>query len=705
MSNTLLFELGSEEIPAPMILPGLEQMRQRFEVLLGEKHLSCSSVRTYSTPRRLAVLITGLPERQSAREEFSPGPPKNVAFDDAGRPTRAAEGFARRLGVDLSELEVVDTPRGPYLGYRRLSQGEPVPEIFRRAFPQIVSTLNWPKNMYWRSSRFRFIRPIRWFVALWNGEVLDFEFEGVRAGRVTRGHRFLGSPEIVLEDAGSYVEELRRSYVLVDVEERRSRIRKELARQTPPGLRLHSDPELTELVVHLNEYPGVLRGSFSEEFLKIPQEVLVTVMRHHQKYFSVEDPEGRLKPHFLTVINTAGDPGDRIRKGHEKVLRARLQDASFFWETDRKVPLKDRLVLLEQVLFQEKLGTYADKTERITRLCSKLAEDSNLELAAQLCKTDLTTDMVREFPELQGIMGGLYARQEGYPESVWNAVYEHYRPLSLEDDCPSTRVGAILSLADKLDSIVGCFGIGIIPTGSSDPFALRRQAQGVVKILLDHRFTYDLGELVDPALENFTPARPAEETRVDVLHFLRKRVRHLLQEKGLAYDVLNAVLAVGADPVYSTYERALALSSIRGEEDFEALAVAYKRIRNILHSQSVDSEAVSREALVEPGEIELFETYARLSPEVERCVQEGDFLTALRKIAGLRSSVNSFFDRVLVLAEDERLRRNRLRLLFEISQLFLKIADISEVVQRETEAEEPPSFGAVETKGQEELKP
>ncbi len=434
------------------------------------------------------------------------------------------------------------------------------------------------------------------------------------------------------------------------------------------------------MVAYLNEYPSVLLGGFNPEFLKIPQEILITVMRHHQKYFAVVGEDGALKPHFLTVLNTSGDPAGQIRLGHEKVLRARLEDAAFFWATDKKSRLEDRRSMLDSVLFQEKLGSYGAKTERIRQICRSLGGDEALERAAVLSKCDLVTDMVREFPELQGVMGGLYAREEGQPEDVWKAIYEHYKPMSLEDSSPATENGALLSIADKIDTVVGCFGIGIIPSGSSDPLALRRQAQGIVKILFDRRLDrLTLGALIDAAAENHKPGRPREQVRQEVLEFLQARVRFVLQEQGIAADVLNAVMAVGVDSVHKTYRKALALSEIRREADFEALAVAFKRIKNILAKQQIVTDKVIGADLEDSSEKDLHATFARLQPEVVKQLQADDYGSALRRIATLRGPVDRFFDGVMVLTDDSRLRNNRLRLLHEISQLFLSVADISEI--------------------------
>jgi len=686
MKNKFLFELGLEEVPADMIEPAAAQLRKSVESLFEENQLAVEALETYSAPRRLAFLATGLPDRQPSREEVLLGPPVSVAFRD-GAPAPAAHGFAKKMQVAVEQLQVVKTEKGDYVAVKRTLEGRETPDILATELPGIIASISWPKNMYWQESRFRFVRPIRWLVALWNKQTVPVRFEGLASGAVTRGHRFLGRSDVLLKSAGEYLERLRENYVLADVEERQTKISRELERETPKGLKVISDPELLHLVCYLNEYPTVLRGSFNSEFLAIPQEVLITVMRHHQKYFSVADEKDALQPHFLTVLNTSGDPEGKIRKGHEKVLRARLEDAAFFWSTDLKTPLGGRLPQLDHVLFQEKLGSYRVKTERIRRLSALLDHGKDLETAASLSKCDLTSDMVREFSELQGVMGGLYAREEKYPESVWRAVYEQYRPTSLEDASPSTLTGALLALTDKLDSVVGCFAAGIVPTGSSDPFALRRQAQGLVKILFDHRLDqYPLPSLIEAARSVLKDQIPVSDQVVaDVLAFLTGRVRFIFQEQGVPFDILNAVLAPGVGAVYQTWLKAQALMKMRGDADFEALAVAFKRVKNILAKQEIVLAAVSEAALEDPAEAELYRSFREIQPGLSAAAQAGDYESALRKIATLRGPVDRLFDAVMVMAEDARLRNNRLRLLFEISDMFLKIADISEIQEKPAE--------------------
>ncbi|HSR49912.1 MAG TPA: glycine--tRNA ligase subunit beta [Acidobacteriota bacterium] len=694
MSHRFLLELGLEEIPAWMIDDASRQLGQEIEKGLKELEVDFQGPpRLYNSPRRLAVAVEGLPERQPDRREVVTGPPKAVAFDDQGNPTQAAEGFAKKMGVDASQLTVEETDKGQYVSCVRTIEGRPLLELLGQVSEQAIRALQWPKNMYWRESRFRFIRPIRWMVALLAHREVDLEVEGVRGGRVTWGHRFLGMQRLVLQNADDYPQRLVKGYVLADPEQRRERIQAGLRQAVPQGLSPLPDEGLMEDVVYLNEYPTVIRGAFDEKYLEIPREVLVTVMRFHQKYFAVVDEEGRLRNYFLTVLNTASDEGGRIRKGHEKVLRARLEDAAFFWDGDRSTPLEERVQALDEVVFQEKLGSYGDKARRLQSLCARLAESwpqldaRALGTAARLCKADLVTDMVKELTELEGIMGGLYAREEGYDEKVHRAIYEHYRPASLEEDIPSSLHGAALSLADKLDTLVGCFGIGMVPKGSRDPFGLRRLAQGIVKILLElgDRVpgSLTLGQLVDWSLQEHQPEEPPDEVRSKLMEFLNQRVRHLFEQQGLAYDVINAVLTAPAQRVAERRRMAEALAAMRSEEDFEALATAFKRIRNILAKAERGLPQVEENLLQEDAEKDLYKHFREAVPQVDQLLQDNDFEAALRRMAALRRPVDRFFDEVMVMTEDERLQLNRLALLDELSKLFLQAADISEIVHKD----------------------
>ena len=682
MAHSFLLELGLEEMPADVISPALAELGRSLEDFLAEEGVSPVSVRSYGTPRRLALLADGLPGRQPGREELVLGPPVRVAQGPDGSPGPAAFGFARSQGLDVGRLERIETLKGEYLGYRKRIPGRALPEVLGEKMPRLVAGLSWPRGMVWRESRFRFIRPLRWCVSLWDSRVVSFRFEGVDSGRVTRGHRFLGEGEIRLTHAAEYPDRLRRNYVLASPEERRGKISGELLRRVPPGLSPLEDEPLLETVVQLNEYPTVLSGDFDEAFLEIPGEVLITVMRHHQKYFSVIDAGGELRPHFLTVANTDGDSDGRIRKGHERVLRARLEDAAFFWRTDLKISLEARCKKLAAVVFHQRLGSYLDKVKRVKALCARLKPDPDLERAALLCKADLTSEMVRELPELQGVMGGLHARREGYPPTVWKAILEHYKPVSFGDEPPSTLAGALLALADKLDTVAACIAGGIVPTGSGDPFALRRQALCIVKILLEFRLDYPLDDLVRMAARSLSDDVAGAESEGRILAFLERRVRHVFRNRGVSEDVIGAVQAVDSrQSLHFRLRKAVALEQMRNEADFEMLATAYKRIKNILAGQEIELDRVCSGQLREPAERTLNRLVRETRPQVVSRLEKGEFLEALKQMARLREPVDRFFEDVLVMSNESGLRRNRLRILHEISQLFLSYADISMVAR------------------------
>lgn len=691
----LFLEIGCEEIPANSIPGALQALEQGLRRELQEQRLDFESLNTCATARRLACQVQGLASMQRDLVETLTGPPRSVAYDGQGRPTVAAKGFAKKNKIPVGRLLIVSTAKGEYAGFERRLKGQPAARVLAARLPGLIASLPFPKTMYWTQEKFRFSRPIRWIVALLDQKVVGFEVAGIQSGRFTAGHRFLGSKQIKVESFARYREALRENFVLVIPEERRQKILRELQERAAevggPGSHVRSDADLLTEVTYLNEYPTVMSGQFAEEFLRLPPEVLVTVMRENQKYFSVLDPQGNLLPYFLAVINLDSDRNGSIRKGHERVLRARLEDAKFYWEADRRTKLMDRLQRLEHVLFQEKLGSYYEKTDRVRQLAlnlvAALKKDELAEAvatAARLAKTDLTTAMVKEFTNLQGIVGGLYAREEGYPESVWKAVYDQYLPLSADGTSPETVTGALLSIADKMDTVAGCFGIGLIPSGSKDPFGLRRLGQGIIKICFDHRLNLSLAALSETSLRLLAVRRSRDETeaRADLLGFLERRLRFLLQERGFQYDVINAVLASGSDDPYDALKRAEAVAAIRPEEEFEAISVAFKRVKNILTGQDEAREGESLQAglLKEPTERALYDLFSEIRPRVDEEIGQLRYYEALKRIASMRRIVDKFFDDVLVMAPEADLRKNRLILLRKISGMYMRIADLSEIV-------------------------
>jgi glycyl-tRNA synthetase beta chain len=646
VSLPFLFEIGVEEIPDWMIPDALENLHVLFEKL-GIPH---ESVRLDATPRRLVLRAEGLPARQADSQERVLGPAKSA-------PAQALEGFARKQGVKPEDLAIEATPKGEYYSFIRKVPGRLTKDILAAALPGIILQIYFPKTMYWTGkSGPRFIRPIRWIVALLGDQIVPFELAGVRSGALTSGHRRLGAKEIAVTPA-DYEQRLRDHYVILSAEQRRNRIRDGLA-----GVRVKPDPALLETLTYLTEYPTPIVGSFDPQFLELPEEVLVTVMRHHQKYFSVEDAQGKLAPQFATVMNIDADPEGIVRRGNERVLRARFNDARFFWETDQKKKLADRLPDLAHVTFQAKLGSYRDKTKRIMALVKELGGKALAVRAARLSKCDLSTELVKEFTELQGVVGGLYARAQGERLEVWQAIYDHYKPESMEDAIPRHLAGRYVSLADKLDTLRGCFRVGLIPTGSRDPFGLRRAAQGVVKILVEGKIAVPLLDLLDDVGAGH--ARPLQD-------FMQDRVKFYFKDhRGFKYDEVNAAMAAGWSNLVDLEARLVRIQKLRPTPDFEPLAASFKRIRNILVQAGFTGGGAVVESLLEPGpELELYEEFTKIAGQPIESVT-----------SKLRPRVDLFFDKVLVNAPDATVRQNRLTLLHTLLAEFSTMADFSEIV-------------------------
>jgi len=705
-----LLEIGCEEIPARMIEAASQELARRVDDLLGRERLTSSaSLVRFSTPRRLSVMASGLISAQPDLEEQVMGPSTKVAYKD-GVPGPPAQAFAKKVGLPLSEIQKVQTPKGEYLGATVRKKGRAAGEVLAEFLPKEINGIYWPKNMYWRKPSERFVRPVRWVVAMLDQTVIPLEFDGIGATNVSLGHRILSSGAVEVSTASAYVETLRGAKVLGS-EERLQRIRKLLDAETRiiPGAHWREDAELLDSVVHLTEFPSVLMGNFDPEFLELPEEVLVTVMRDHQKYFAIEDANGRLLPHFLAVLNTDGDPDGTIRHGHERVLRARFNDARFFWETDQKHPLRERIEWLRNVTFQKDLGSYYEKAQRVQRLCSWISEilrrngmqvrPGVIHKAACLAKTDLTTELVKEFTELQGIVGGLYARvQQLDPElpvatrmAIADAIYDQYKPESMEDAVPRTVEGALLSIGDKADSIAGMFGLGLIPSGSKDPFALRRQANAIVRTIAEYKMPLGISELFVDAREAYrgSEAENKFSQKVDfagaIRDFFRERLEFYLRDAlGFKYDVVNAVLAAGADDIRDAVIRAQAVTQVRSSDDFAAISISFKRIKNILRQAREAGHPIATRVdpaiLAEPAEKELADRIPETSAQVEKLRHEGRYELALVEISKLRPVVDTFFDKVMVMVEDEAIRANRLALLASLLREFSTISDFSEIV-------------------------
>ncbi len=704
----LLFEIGAEEIPAGMLPRAVGELKT-----ILEKHLAAESlnegvtVETFGGPRRLTAWVRGLIAKQADVENEVTGPPKSVAYDNAGTPTRAALSFAEKQGVALQQLFVVQAPKGEYLAAKVVKRGRTARELLAEILPRVIHDLSWPRTMTWTGLEgARFIRPVRWLVGVLDGQPLKFSFGGVTAGDVTAGHRFLGKAEIRVRDFADYEKKLRANGVIVRQTRRLERIQNELASHAKRGgYKVHEDAGLLQLVSYLNEFPTVIQGDFDPSFLELPDEILITVMRDHQKYFAVEkrgtsklSASGELAPHFLAVINLAKDSQGLVRAGHERVLRARFADARFFWESDQKIKLADYLPKLQRVTYESRLGSYYDKVERMRAIARWLAEQwfnlgmvqahvADADRAAELAKCDLATEMVREFTELQGVVGGLYARAQGESEDVADAVYDHYLPVGLDDPIPRNLTGCAVALADKFDSIVGCFSVGVIPTGSSDPYALRRAALGIVKIILDRKLPVSLSLAIAAAARALLTHAPKKAVTLaqeaQVLEFILDRARFVLREKhGYAYDEVNAVFRAGSEDLVDVEKRLKALKAVRKTKNFEPLAVSFKRIRKILEKANLPVEApqhLNVQLFEKDAEKALYAAVRKAAGKVSEDKRAGKYHEALDEIAGLRKVVDQFFVEVMVMAEDEAVRKNRLALLAELLREFTTIADFSEL--------------------------
>ena len=697
----LLFEIGCEEIPAGMLPKAEEELRANIEKLLAAESLSEGvTVESFSAPRRLVAWVRGLPARQPDVQTEVTGPPRSVAYDSVGAPTRAALSFAEKQHVHVSDLYLLQTPKGEYLATKQIKVGRTAEQILGAVLPRAVHDLSWPRSMTWTGLEgARFIRPVRWVVAVLDGKPMKLSVAGIVAGNTTRGHRFLGSNAIRVSGFADYEKKLYSNGVIIRPARRQEKIAKELQAHAKRGsFHIHEDAELRKLVAYLNEYPTVIQGDFDPTFLSLPDEILVTVMRDHQKYFAVEKRNGELAPHFLAVINLDKDSKGLIRAGHERVLRARFADARFFWESDQKCRLADYLPKLERVTYESRLGSYRDKVERVRAIARWLAEQwfnlgmlqahvAEADRAAELAKCDLATEMVREFTELQGIVGGLYARAQGEADEVADAIYDHYRPVGIEDPIPRNITGCAVALADKLDSVVGCFAVGVVPTGSSDPYALRRAALGIVKIILEKKLPVSLSLAIGAAAKALLTHKPKRgvtpEQEAQILDFLLDRAKFVFREReGFGYDEVSAVFRAGADDLVDAQKRLGALKAIRKSKNFEPLAVSFKRIRKILEKAGVavsDGLRVSPDFFENAAERELHAAVREAALKVPVMKRAGKYQEALEYIAGLRPVVDRFFDEVMVMAENETVRNNRLTLLAELLREFTTVADFSEI--------------------------
>jgi glycyl-tRNA synthetase beta chain len=641
---------------------------------------------TYGTPRRLVLVGKAIADRQEDTIQELTGPPKKTAFDEEGNPTKAAFGFAKKQGVSVDELQLLETPKGEYLHFKRKMPGRPTIELLSEILPELIANIPWPKSMRWGTGGFSFVRPIHWVLALFNGEVISFEVAGVRSGNKSRGHRFMAPQIMEIDDLQDYLRKMNEGSVVIDQREREGEVEKAIstAAKTVSGTPMR-DPELLSTVANMVEYPSAICGGFDKAFLNLPDPVLITAMKEHQRYFPIRDREDRLMPNFVAVNNTIARDEYIVRKGHERVLRARLADADFFFKEDRKRPLEDRLEDLKAVIYQAELGTSFAKVQRFTKLAEYLARQiapektNDVRLAARLCKCDLVTDMVGEFPSLQGTMGEIYARLDGHPEDVCLAISDHYLPSQAESELPGSLIGSIVGMADRMDTIVGCFAVGLEPTGTADPYALRRHALGIIRIIRAKKIGISLKDFVSKSGSILNEAVTFDREKVvgRVLDFIKDRFKNLLLSEGIAQDFVEAVITIDFSFLNQIEERIVALRRFREiSKDFGRLTISFKRIMNIVRGFE-GTDKVNPDLFEHTSEKNLWKTFQSVKDNVQKEIDRGTHFDALNSIAELTGPVDEFFSDVMVMAEDVRIRENRLGMLKGLNQLFLQIADFS----------------------------
>ena len=688
MFHELLLEIGTEEIPSDYLENGLKALRDLAESQLKNSRIEIGEpLVAYGTPRRLVLIGRAVQDKQDDTVQEITGPPKAAAFDDKGNPTKAALGFAKKHGVSVQDLGLLETPKGDYLFVKRSIPGKPTAEVLSGVFPRILADIPWPKSMRWGSEGFPFVRPIHWMIALYDNAVIPFEVAGIKSGNSTAGHRFMAPRMMQVASLDDYLAKLGKSFVLLDQKVRARKVEEVVAEAAAgvSGVPI-KDEELVSTVANMVEYPSAVCGSFDKSFLAIPSPVLITAMKKHQKYFALQDSQGRLMPNFVAINNTIAKDEDLVRKGHEKVLRARLSDASFFFKEDRKKPLEARLEDLKGVIYQAELGTSYAKVQRFTALAEFVAEKvapdklQHVRLAARLCKCDLVTQMVTEFPTLQGVMGMEYARLDGHPEEASVAVHEHYLPARAGDELPSSAPGAIVSVADRMDTIAGFFAIGLEPTGAADPFALRRHALAIIRILESRDWDVSLKELASKALSILAKEISFDETLIlnKVLDFFRERYRQMMLRSDYGYGLVEAAIAVEFDRINEVRSRLDQLQTFVKEfGEFESFVLTSKRISNILKNQD-ETMRVQPALFKVPCESKLWESYQAVKRPIEDFIEKKNTYQALKLMATLKGPVDDFFNGVEILTkESAELKNNRVGMLQELSRLFLKVADFS----------------------------
>ena len=685
MNKKLLFEIGTEEIPARFIAKTKADMKGYLEKTLKELHIEYKSIELKCTPRRFVVVIDELAENQATVEEELKGPAKKIAFDENNNPSKALLGFLKGKDISPEEVYFKTVGKDEYAHIKLTKEGQAVKGLLKDIFEGMIKSTTFPKSMRWGGKNIRFVRPIRYFVCLMDEEVIDFEIEGIKTGNITKGHRFLGSSEIVINTPDEYEAKLKENFVILDDEQRKALILEQCkAVADSLGGTLMMDEDLLEEVNYIVEYPTAFYGEFDESYLSLPKEAIITPMKEHQRYFPVLDEDGKLLNKFITVRNGDSYAIDNVKRGNEKVLDARLSDALFFYHEDTKKPLEAYVERLDTIVFQQKLGTILDKTKRIQKLSEKIAKAlaltlPNLDRAAYLSKADLTTAMVFEFTELQGIMGRYYANLSNEPSEVAQAIYEHYLPRFAGDELPSTNEGIILALSDRLDSVAGFFAIGIQPTGSQDPYALRRQALGILNIMMEKKLDVRLFDLLDLALENFDFEDMDKQTvKSDLMSFFELRLKNLFTDMGIRYDVVDAIINIEDSNPFDLLIRAKDLDAwVKNNRVTEALQT-FSRISNI--SKEAIAGKVDEALFAHDSEAKLNTAYNSIKAEVEAMLARREYVKALELLISIKDSVDAFFDSVMIMDENMDIRANRLAMLSNIRTTMESVADLSKIV-------------------------
>lgn len=688
MKNYLLFEIGVEELPARYVNSAMDQLKTNIVKSFNENRITFDEVNIYSTPRRLTVIVNNICEKQSDLEEEVKGPAKRIAVDAEGNYTKPLLGFMKSKGIKEEDLYFKQVGKEEYAFGKIKQDGQLTSEVLKSILPEAIKAMTFPKAMRWGGKNMRFIRPIRWMVCILNDSVLDIELEGIVSSNTTKGHRFLGESEFEVNTLNEYLTKLEENFVILNQDERKELIKKQcddVAKSL--GGEIEFDEELLEEVTHLVEYPTAFYGEFDEDYAKLPKEVVITPMKQHQRYFPVLK-DGKLLPNFIAVRNGDSHRIDNVKKGNEKVLEARLADALFFYKEDTKKSLESYIEKLKTVVFQAKLGTVYDKSLRIEKLANDILEKLNETdikedtlRAAKLCKADLVTGMVFEFTELQGVMGREYAKVSGENENVAEAIFEHYLPRFAGDILPATKSGIVLSIADKLDSIAGFFAIGIQPTGSQDPYALRRQALGIINILMDNNLDISLRELVSLTLDNYSFIEfDKDEVLNQIMEFFKDRIKNLFRDLGIRYDVIDAILSSNIDDIADMYARAKDLNSWIDKGELVEMLTAFNRVATL--AEKAETNEVNINLMREEAEFNLYQQFQEISSNVEHLLANKEYTKALDAFASLRSAIDNMFDSVMIMDKDEAIKNNRLAILKQIYDIMLNICDLSKIVYK-----------------------